>query len=165
MFAHDTIAPRIRDVIAADSVSLRVNFDKPVNPSQTLTAANFAVIGPDSVAVPLVSAGPVPKDTSVKTTVSPGVAARPPGRPVVPTRRDTTSVARPVMPRPVPISEVLIKLQRPLTSKTTYRIRAIGIRGLLGHTGDSERTYTTPAPPPPPKAKPAVTPPVPPVKR
>jgi hypothetical protein len=165
MFAHDTVAPRIRDVIAADSLSLRVSFDKPVNPSQTLTATNFAVIGPDSMAVPIVSAGPVPKDTSVTTTVNPGAAARPPGRPVVPTRRDTTSVARPVMPRPVPISEVLIKLQRPLTPKTTYRIRAIGIRGLLGHTGDSERTYTTPAPPPPPTAKPAVTPPVPPVKR
>ena len=165
MFAHDTVAPRIRDVIAADSVSLRVNFDKPVNPSQTLTAANFAVIGRDSVAVPIVSAGPVPKDTSVTRTVIPAAGARPPVRPAVPSRRDTTTVARPVMPRPVPISEVLIKLQRPLAPKTTYRIRAIGIRGLLGHTGDSERPYTTPAPPPPPTAKPAVTPPVPPVKR
>ena len=164
IFAHDTTAPRIRDVIAADSVSLRVSFDKPVSPSQTLTAANFAVIGPDSMAVPIVSAGPVLRDTSV-TTVSPPAEPRPPGRPIVPTRRDTTSVARPVMPRPAPISEVMIKLQRPLAPKTRYRIRAIGIRGLLGHTGDSERPYTTPAPAPPPEAKPAVTPPVAPVKR
>ena len=165
IFAHDTTAPRIRDVIAADSVSLRVSFDKPVNPSQTLTAANFAVIGPDSVAVPILSAGPVLRDTSV-TRVTPAAAARPPGRAVVPTRRDTTSVARPVMPRVAPISEVMIKLQRPLAPKTRYRIRAIGIRGLLGHTGDSDRPYTTAAPAPPPEAKPVVTPPVPPpVKR
>jgi len=133
IFTHDSVPPRIRDVSAMDSVSLRVTFDRPVDPSQTLTAANFAVVGPDSVLVPIVSAGAAPKDT-----------------------------AKPVMPRPAPISEAVIKLQRPLAPKTTYRIRAIGIRGLLGHTGDSERAYTTPAPPPPPVPKPAVTQPAPP---
>jgi hypothetical protein len=49
----------------------------------------------------------------------------------------------------MPISEVVLKLQRPLLPKTAYRVRAIGIRGLLGKTGDSERGYTPPAPPPP----------------
>jgi hypothetical protein len=55
-----------------------------------------------------------------------------------------------VMPRPLPISEVVIKLQHPLTSKMIYHIRAIGIRGLTGRTGDSEHSYTAPAPAPPP---------------
>ena len=53
------------------------------------------------------------------------------------------------MPRPVPISEAVIKLQRLLTPKLVYHVRAIAIRGLLGKTGDSERSYTAPAPAPP----------------
>jgi hypothetical protein len=64
-----------------------------------------------------------------------------------------------VMSRSSPISSVIIKLQHPLIPKTVYRVRAIGIRGLTGRTGDSERAYTSPAPaPPPPAAKPTVTP-------
>jgi len=133
IFAHDSVPPRIRDVSAMDSASVRVTFDKPVDPSQTLTAANFAVIRPDSVPVPIVSAGAAPVDT-----------------------------AKPVLSRPAPISDAVIRFQAPLAPKTTYRVRAIGLRGLLGHTGDSERTYTTAAPPPPAAAKPAVTPPTPP---
>jgi hypothetical protein len=166
IFAHDSVPPRIRDVSVFDSVSLRVSFDKPVDPSQTLTAANFAVIGPDSVPVPIVSAGAALKDTSAEAVnralgaPQPAVPPPPPSpRPPVPPRRDTTLAAKPVMPRPAPVSEVVIKLQRRLAPKTTYRVRAIGIRGLLGHTGDSERPYTTPTPPPP-VLTPAVTPPV-----
>jgi hypothetical protein len=60
------------------------------------------------------------------------------------------------MPKPSPVSEVVIKLQRTLTPKAAYRVRAIGIRGLLGKVGDSERTLTIPAPVPP------ATPPTPP---
>ena len=139
IFKHDSLPPRIREVSVVDSVSLRVAFDRPVDPSQTLTAANFSVIGPDSAAVPIVS-------------VSAGAAVR-----------DTTKSA---MPRPAPTPEVVIKLQRTLTPRTTYRVRAIGIRGILGHTGDSERPYTTPAPAPPATPKPAVPPPGPaPVKQ
>jgi len=148
-------------VSAIDSVSLRVGFDKPVSPSQTLTAANFAVIGPDSAPIPILSAGPPVKDTSAGP-VSPAPPAAQPAPTRAAPRRDTVTVAKPVMPRPSPISEAVIRFARPLAPKTTYRVRAIGIRGLLGHTGDSERPYTTPAPPPPPAAKPAVTPPVPP---
>ena len=32
--------------------------------------------------------------------------------------------------------------------KASYRVRATGIRGLLGRSGDSERVYSVPAPPP-----------------
>jgi hypothetical protein len=224
IFTHDTIPPRIRDVRAADSLTLQVSFDKPVDPAQTLTVANFAVVAPDSSRVPIVSAGPTPKDTAPAvnpaagiipagganppvranpptganpsgrvnppaganpvTGVSPGAAPRPTGaapRPAaaVPARGraapagrlDTTLVAKPVMPRPVPINDATIKLQHPLTPKLAYHVRAIGIRGLLGRIGDSEHIYTQPAPPPPPKvapgARPAVVPPStpPPVKK
>ena len=165
LFVHDTAPPRIRDVRATDSLSLVVSFDKPIDPSQTLSVANFAVIGPDSAPLPIASAGPPPKDTLAKVNPAAGVppTARPPAR----ARADKVTVVKPVMPRPVPISDVVIKMQRPLIPKTAYRVRAIGIRGLLGRAGDSERVYTVPAPAPPPKppatpAKPPATPATPP---
>ena len=156
VFTHDTIAPRIRDVAATDSVTLQVTFDKPVDPAQTLSAGNFAVIGPDSAPLPIVSAGPPAKDTIAAPNPAAGVP-RPPSR--APARPATDTVARPkpVMPRPIPISAAVIKLQRPLVPKTAYRVRAIGIRGLLGRVGDSERVYTMPAPPAPPKPAAAPT--------
>lgn len=132
IFKHDSLPPRIRDVTVVDSASIRVSFDRPLDPSQALTIGNFAVIGPDSAAVPILS-------------VTAGAAVR-----------DTL---KPVMPRRAPSSEVIIKFQRQLAPRTTYRVRAIGMRGILGHTGDSERPYTTPAPAPLGTPKPAVPPP------
>ena len=154
LFVHDTAPPRLRDVAAADSLTLRLTFDKPIDPAQTLTAANFAIVGPDSAAVQIASAGPEPRDTSGRT------AAPPPTRGGVNPRIDTTAKPKRVMSRPTAISTAIIKLQRPLTPKLVYRVRAIGIRGLLGVTGNSERPFTAPAPPPPPK--PMVVPPKPP---
>ena len=185
IFTHDTVPPRIRDVRVLDSLRLTVSFDKPVDPTQTLGVSNFAVIAPDSSRVPIASAGPPPKDTA--PPLNPAAGANPPsganpvtgaipvtgnpptranptragrGRPPTQAPGDTTQAAKPVMPRPVPITEVVIKLQHPLTPKTIYHVRAIGIRGLTGRTGDSERSYTSPAPPPPPAAKPTAVPPV-----
>ena len=167
VFAHDSVPPRIRDLFMVDSVSIQVAFDRPVDPSQTLAPANFAVVGPDSVPLPILSVGPPAADSAVRPIPAVPSAPRPavvPPSPA-PARRDTTVVAKPAMPRPAPISNIVIKLQRPLGPSRTYRIRALGIRGLLGHTGDSERGLTTPAPQPPPPA-PAVTPPAsPPVRR
>jgi hypothetical protein len=158
IFTHDTVPPRIRDVRGIDSLTLQVSFDKPVDPNQTLTAANFTVIGPDSARIPIATAGPPPKDTAVR--LNPAAGAPPAAVRVPPSpRRDTTVVARPVMPRPLPITEAVIKLRRPLTPRLTYRVRAIGIRGLLGHMGNSERAYTAPAPAaPPPPGKPVANP-------
>jgi len=42
-------------------------------------------------------------------------------------------------------STATIKLRRPLTPKVPYRVRAIGIRGLLGRTGNSDRPFHQPA--------------------
>jgi hypothetical protein len=177
IFTHDTVPPRIRDVRALDSLTLQVSFDKPVDPAQKLTAANFAIIAPDSSPVPIVSAGPTPKDTIASVNpaaginpaagVNPGAAPRPAaavparGRAPAAGRRDTSLVAKPVMPRPLPINDAIIKLQHPLTPKLAYHVRAIGIRGLLGRTGNSERAYTPPAPTPKvvPAGKPAAVPP------
>ncbi len=170
LFTHDSVPPRIRDVAMVDSLTLMVTFDKPVDPAQTLTAANFAIIGPDSAPVPIVSASPAAKDTTTKTRApaqAPILRAPPPLRTPVTPRADTTMALKPVMSRPAPISSAIIKLRHPLTPKSVYRVHAIGLRGLLGHTGDSERAYTAPSPPPPAAPKPAAAPPVspPPVKK
>ncbi|HEV7836700.1 MAG TPA: hypothetical protein VGO75_01430, partial [Gemmatimonadaceae bacterium] len=163
-FAHDTLPPRIRDLVQLDSTSLRVVFDRPVNPAQTLSAANFAVIGPDSASIPIVRVGTALKDTSQKVNPALGVVPTPAVTPQP--RRDTATVTKPQMPRPSPITETVITLGRPLAPRTTYRVRAIGIRGLLGVTGDSERPITIPAPQPAPTATPSGAPPTPPpVKR
>ena len=162
VFAHDTVPPRIRDVEVVDSLSLRVTFDKAIDPTQTLSATNFSLAGPDSVRVPIASAGPAPKDTTLKVTpaeVRPPAGRQPAGRAPTRAAADTSPVVKRVMSRPSPISSVIVKLQHPLVPKTLYRVRAIGIRGLTGQTGDSERSYTSPSPPPPlPAAKPIAAP-------
>jgi hypothetical protein len=160
VFAHDTLPPRIRDVAVYDTVSLKVTFDKPIDPTQTINAANFMVVAPDSSHVPIASAGPAPIDTTPKAAPA---EARPPsraaaGRTPVRAPADTITLPKRVMSRSSPISIVIVKFQRPLTPKTTYRVRAIGIRGLTGRTGDSEHGYTSPAPLPPPAPKPAIAP-------
>jgi hypothetical protein len=152
LFVHDTMPPRLSDVAAVDSATLRLTFDKPMDPAQTLTTANFAVVGPDSVPAPIASAAPERKDTTAK------VAVPPPTRSGVNPRPDTTAAPKPVMSRPTAVSAVIVKLQRPLTAKLVYRVHAIGIRGLLGATGNSDRPFTAPAPPPPPTPKPTAVP-------
>lgn len=160
LFVHDTVPPRLALIAASDSQTLRVTFDKPFDPAQTLTAANFAVIGPDSVPNPIASANPEPRDTIGKT--APPVRAPSAPRAAVAPRVDTAAAPKRVMSRPTAISAAIIKLQRPLKPKIVYRVRAIGIRGLLGRIGDSERPFTAPAPPAPPPVKPAAMPTAPP---
>jgi hypothetical protein len=163
LFVHDTLPPRIRDVRAVDSTTLRLTFDRPLDPTQTLTPTNFAVVGPDSVAVPIQRAGPPPRDTTQPTP--PAAPVRSPGAPArggivrgQAAAQPIDTTPPPVMAKPSPVSEVEIKMHRPLAQKTPYRVRAIGIRGLLGRAGDSERVYTLPAPPPAAPTKPPSTP-------
>jgi hypothetical protein len=155
LFVHDTAPPRLREIVAVDTVTLRLTFDKPLDPAQTLSIANYSIMGPDSVPVAIASANAETRDTSVKAPVLTPAPRRPAGNP----RVDTTAQRKAVMSRPVPISTVIIKLQRPLTPKVLYRVKALSIRGLLGSIGNSERPFTAPTPPPPPK--PTIVPPKP----
>jgi hypothetical protein len=160
IFVHDTMPPRIREVRQIDSTTLRVAFDRPIDPAQTLTVTNFAVTGPDSAPIPISRAGPPAPDTTAPVRAPAPVRNQPlPPRGNAPIQPPDTTPP-PTMPKPSPISEVELKLQRPLVPKTVYRVRAIGIRGLLGRSGDSERTYTVPAPiAPAPVKAPAAPPP------
>ncbi|MEX2109908.1 MAG: Ig-like domain-containing protein [Gemmatimonadaceae bacterium] len=136
VFTRDSVAPRIREVASVDSLSLRVAFDKPVDPTQQLSVANFTIVGRDSVPLTIVSVSPPTRDTT-------------PAAGVAPPARDTITVVPPAMSRPMPITQIVIRLARPLVPGGTYRVRALGLRGLLGITGDSERVYAVPAAAPP----------------
>jgi hypothetical protein len=161
LFVHDTAPPRLREIAPVDSLTLRLTFDKPLDPTQTLTVANFALTAPDSTAVPIAGATAEARDTTIKA--APPVTA--PRRAGANPRVDTTAPPKPVMSRPVPVSSVIIKLQRPLTPKLVYRVHAIGIRNLLGRVGNSDRPFTAPAPPPPPKPTVVPAKPPPPVSK
>jgi hypothetical protein len=112
---RDSIPPRMSSVDVIDSVTLRVNFDLPLEPGQILTRQQISVSGPetDSVIVRLVSA--VPPDT----TPTP-------------------------MPRPRPPRALRILVTQ-LQPDATYVVRTTGVRGLTGISGPSERQVRTPA--------------------
>lgn len=145
VFNRDTVGPRIREIAAVDSVSLRVIFDRPVDPAQQLTPATFGVVGRDSVPVPIERVSFPESDTvsavNPRAVIAAPTATRRPGAPV----RDTTARPVPVMSRPRPPTAVVLRFARPLTPGATYRVRAIGLRGLLGHLADSDRSYSVPA--------------------
>ncbi|MDQ3672901.1 MAG: Ig-like domain-containing protein [Gemmatimonadota bacterium] len=147
VFNRDTVGPRLRDIASVDSVSLLVTFDKAVDPAQSLTPANFSIVGRDSVPVPIGAVSIPERDTTSVVNPAAGITApttvRRPGAPV----RDTTARPRAVMSRPLPITAVVIRLGRPLVAGATYRVSATGVRGLLGHLADSDRSYSAPAAP------------------
>jgi len=151
-FSHDSIAPRVRDVVHADSMALRLAFDRPVDPTQQLSPASFAIIGPDSVAVPIVSVSAASGDSSAAVARPAAGPAPLPARSPATARRDTVTRVRPVMSKPRPIGEVVIRHGRPLTPGATYRVRSVGLRGLTGISGDSDRSYTAPPAVPPAQA-------------
>jgi hypothetical protein len=182
-FVHDTIGPRINAATVADSVTLRVEFDKAISPTPPLTPAQFVNLASDStptavLALPSDSTLEAERDAREKArtdslhapknakdsaqadstrrtrAVSPvnPTDSRVPlprpgrGRPVAPV--DTVPLPKPT--RPSPITHVNLRLARPLKPATTYRLRAIDIRGLLGNARTSDKLFTTPKPPPPP---------------
>lgn len=175
-FVHDTIGPRIERLSVEDSVTLRVELDKPLDPARPLTTANFALLRSDSTPVPIValltdsaltaqraqrdSLAPPPGDTSraganPPSTTEPPVAPPTGARSAVPLPRrrgaaavtgpvvrDTTGLPKPS--RPIPRSGVIIRIGAPLTPVTSYRLRAIDLRGLWGNPRTSDRVFATP---------------------
>ena len=135
-FVHDSIGPRIQEVIAADSLTLRVRFDVPVDARTPIDPTWIRVLGPDSLPV-AVAGVTLPEDAPADT-----LTARAQVRP-------------PAMPRPKPYQEVIVVLAAPLRPGGTYAVIATGVPGLLGRTIESRRSVTMPVPAP----TPPVTPP------
>ncbi|MCR4339940.1 MAG: Ig-like domain-containing protein [Gemmatimonadaceae bacterium] len=134
-FVHDSIGPRIEQVNAPDSVTLRVTFDVPVDARVPLDPAWVRVLGPDSIPVQVTSVA-LPETAPLDTAMAPA-----PERPSAMTR------AR-------PYRQVILTLAAPLQPGATYTVAANGFPGLLGRVASSSRTITIPQPAPAPPATP-----------
>lgn len=128
-FVHDSIGPRIQEVGAADSVTLLVTFDVPVDGRITLNPGWITVLGPDSIPLP-VSGVALPESAPSDTAAAP---------------RERF----PEMTRARPYSQVVVTLAAPLQSGKSYTVVGNGFPGLLGRVESSSRAITIPAPAPP----------------
>ena len=54
-FVHDSLGPRIDRLAVDDSLTLRVDFDKPYEPTHPVTAAQLVLLRADSTTVPIVA--------------------------------------------------------------------------------------------------------------
>jgi hypothetical protein len=160
---RDTIAPRLLTVTASDSLSISVSFDRPVDPSVRLTPASFRVQRADSTPVRVVAVltrelldsllkiardsiarldTTARRDTVARRDTAPPVRVPPPPAPVP---------AVPPLPkpsRPPPRRDYIVRVDplTPLQPGTSYRVTALDIRGLMGHTRSSDRVLQVPMP-------------------
>jgi hypothetical protein len=158
---RDTLPPRILSVTPLDSASLRVTFDRYLDPAHPPAASAFRLLAPDSSVVPVVSvltsreeqrelqaAQQAKADSSRRADSLAGKVLSP--RPAVDStiaRRTAAAIPKPSVPPPY--TSVLLRIARPLVPSTTYRLTVADARGLSGRSTSSERTFTTPKPPPP----------------
>ncbi len=151
-FAHDSTGPRLGAVSMSDSVTIHAIFDTPIDPRVPLTPAQFALTGPDSLRVPIVSVTPVRQDTTrAAAALSPVSQSAIP----IPQRRPATStLVLPKPTRPLLVRDVLVVVARPLRAGSTYRLDALNAVGPTGRKLSSDHTFIVPKP----ALKPAVTP-------
>jgi hypothetical protein len=168
---RDTLPARLESVALVDSVTLRLTFDRLLDPAQTFSPDSFAVVGADSAAI-RVSAVRTPREDaelqqqrmrqaadSVRRADSlagrPRAAAAPPptsppSAVPLPARRAApadTAAAKPS--RPPPFTTVTAVVTKPLAPATSYRARARSVRALSGRSATSERLFSTPRTAPP----------------
>jgi hypothetical protein len=166
-FAHDTLPPRLTGVASSDSVTLRLTFDRPLRPEQPF-AGRVRVVASDSTAQTVRSVLTAAAADSIaqgaartaqqasggdSAANAPRRGAGAPGEP---------AAQPPRLGRPVPPTELVVRVAAPLRPNTVYRVRASDLRSLSNVVGTSERTFTTPrAAPAPRPAAPRAAPPAP----
>ncbi|HEU4722248.1 MAG TPA: Ig-like domain-containing protein [Gemmatimonadaceae bacterium] len=156
--SRDTLEARLVTVSLSDSVTLRLTFDRLLDPAQQFPLTNFRVAGADSVSVP-VTAVRTPREEAALALArqrqaadsarrADSLAGRPqPTPPAVtpPAAQDST----PKPSRPAPFTTLALTLARPLAPNTPYRARVTTVRALSGRETGSERSFVTPRPAPP----------------
>ena len=149
---RDTIPPRISEATAADSTTIRLTFDRPINPAQTLTPALFRIQRADSTTLTIAE---VVGSRAAARADSSAPGAPPSVVPLPPANAPARAPAVPLPPsprpsRPAPETGVVLKVASPtrLEAGATYRATALEIQNLLGRPGTSARTFTAPRPTP-----------------
>ncbi len=177
-FIHDSIGPHVVSVEVRDSLTLHATFDKPVDPAQPLDSAHIMLRAADSSLIStkaIVSAREIDKQRADSTARADSVRARrdtafrrqyqaqhrlPTDSNAAASLRRSAVLATMKPSKPIPVSDILISLVRPLTPGTSYRVEAKDIHNLMGVAASSIRTFTVPKPtPPPPPPKNGAVPP------
>jgi len=170
-FPHDTVPPRPRTATFVDSVSVRVEFSQPLEPTASFDTAHLHVLElPDSTPVAvaqiltqrqydsLTTAARLKADSerAARDTspVAPAPAPPPPPRrpiaaPAPPKVRVDTALVRQLLAhRPVPSDKIVIKLVNPLKPETRYVVRIEDATNLIGKKGAGDVSFTVPKPTP-----------------
>ena len=178
-FVHDSLGPRIDRLLVEDSVTLRLDFDQPYEPTHPVTPAQFTLKRADSTIVPIAgfltdsaltaekaAAAHARGDTaaapagarrnaadSARVAV-PNVPAAGGSSVPLPRRGNGGAAARDTTPlpkpsRPPPRARVIIRLAMPLAPAASYRLIATDVWGLSGAPRTSDRVFTVPKPTPP----------------
>ena len=158
---RDTLPAVLLSVAALDSVTLRLTFDRLLDPTQQFPVTNFRVLGADSASAPITTVR-TPRDEAQIAATSreaaadsarraDSVAGRPRPAPVAPGAAGERAAPTPATPsRPAPFTAVTLVLGRPLPPNTNFLARVSTVRALSGRELGSERRFITPRPAPPP---------------
>ena len=175
-FPHDTVAPRPRVAAFVDSISVRVEFSQPLDPTASFDTALVHVLAlPDSTPVAVtqiltqrqfdsLSTAARLKADSAKaartdsagaardtTRLAPPPPARRPGAPgAAPARAkvDTALVRQLLARRPIPSDKIVVRVARPLQPETRYVVRITSATNLIGKKGAGHVSFTVPKPTP-----------------
>jgi hypothetical protein len=180
-FVHDSIGPHVVTVEVRDSLTLHASFDKPVDPAQALDSAHIMLRAADSSLIrtkAIVSAREIDKQRADSAARADSIRARrdtafrrqyqqqhraPTDSNAIAALRRSAELATNKTSKPIPVSDILISLEQPLTAGATYRVEAKDIHNLMGVAASSIRSFTvpkpTPPPPPPPPPRSRPTPP------
>ncbi|HEY5219059.1 MAG TPA: Ig-like domain-containing protein, partial [Gemmatimonadaceae bacterium] len=154
---RDTIGPAIAGIAEDDSVTLRITFNKPLNPDVRLDTAQFRIMSSDSAHLTSLSVRTLAQyDTdrararADSTHVADSLAAvRDTTKRAKPATPKPALVARPTAPeppkpsKPAPATVVMIKLAlgSHLPPLKQFRVTAADMVNLLGYKGTSSRVF------------------------
>jgi hypothetical protein len=152
---RDTLPPRITAVVQNDSTTLRVTFDRFLDPAQLPPPSSFRLAAADSTTIP-VTAVLTPRDeqqVAQKKAQALADSARRvdslAGKPLAPYRPIAAPARRGATPSvPAPFPSLLLRLGKPLAPGTAYVLRVSNARALSGRSATSERSFTTAKAPP-----------------
>ena len=157
----DSTPPIIASASATSARRIEVQFDDYLDPEREIDASGVSVSGPDGVTLPVVAVGIgglPPEDTaqvagdSIPLDGPPALGAIDAGEPEA--APDTAEVdggaatEEPVLPSR--LLTIQLAPEAELQPDTEYGIAVRGAVNIVGLEGDSEATFTGPAPPPPP---------------
>jgi hypothetical protein len=164
---RDTLPARMSVPTIADSVTIKVTFDRPLEPGQPIGPDNFRLLRADSAVIPIVRvltplqeraadsvAAIVTRDSTRRADSLAGKPLAPIVAPAAPAPLPGGRAAPPPPPRPsrpAPITSVTIELGKPLPPSTDFRLHAKGLRSLSGRAVENDRRFSSPKPAPPPK--------------